>query len=204
MWYFFVSDLNIWAASWCRDAWEEKNWPPAIRPISKHIQAKKGEGERLAEGRHDTQHNDTQHEGISCNIQHNNTMPLCWMSLFWLSHFIYYNGECHYAECRYAECHYAECRGAIRGTGGYSQNLTIKLRSFLSLGCLNYIKTAQNVQTTLVICRKYPVNDCKKFLSSFVNNHSVSYVSKLFCGFKFTLCRSKLVGLTSANTTSLV
>jgi hypothetical protein len=52
---------------------------------------------------------DTQHYGIICDTQlndtqHNNSLPSCWMSLCWVSHFIY----C-YAECRYAEYHYVEC-----------------------------------------------------------------------------------------------
>jgi hypothetical protein len=41
------------------------------------------------------------------DAQHNNALPLCWVS-----HFIYCYAECHYAEYRYAECHYAECHGA--------------------------------------------------------------------------------------------
>ncbi len=48
----------------------------------------------------DTQHNDA---------QHNNTLPLCYVS-----HLIYCysespNAECHYAQRRYAECRYGEC-----------------------------------------------------------------------------------------------
>jgi hypothetical protein len=38
------------------------------------------------QGRHDTQHNDTQHKLLVCDKL------------------------CHYAGCRYAECRYAECR----------------------------------------------------------------------------------------------
>jgi len=39
------------------------------------------------------------------DTQHNNALPLCWVS------FYYYN----YPECHYAECHYTECRGSIGG-----------------------------------------------------------------------------------------
>ncbi len=41
------------------------------------------------------------------DTQHNNALPLCWVS-----HFIYCYAECHYAECHSAWCRYAESRGA--------------------------------------------------------------------------------------------
>jgi len=40
------------------------------------------------------------------DTQHNNAVPLCWVSRF-----ICCYDECHYAECRYSLCHYAKCRG---------------------------------------------------------------------------------------------
>jgi hypothetical protein len=47
---------------------------------------------------HDIQHNDAQHNGLICDIQHN-------------------INKCHYTEDHYAECHYVECRyGECRGT----------------------------------------------------------------------------------------
>jgi hypothetical protein len=77
--------------------------------------------------RHDTQHNDIQpndnrHEGLICDIQHNDTLykdikhnvrvSLSWVPFCFGSQFIYSYAECHYGECRYAEGHYAECRYA--------------------------------------------------------------------------------------------
>ncbi len=45
-------------------------------------------------GHHDTQHNniqpnDTQHKGFKCDTQHNNALPLCWVSICQESHFMY-------------------------------------------------------------------------------------------------------------------
>jgi len=51
-------------------------------------------------GRHDIQHNDTQHSGLICDTQHNGTSLK--------------SKKCHFAKCRYAECCYAECRGAFK------------------------------------------------------------------------------------------
>ncbi len=50
-------------------------------------------------GRHDIQHNDTQHNAEHCYAEcqlcrASYTNPLCWV----------YCAECHYAECNYAEC----------------------------------------------------------------------------------------------------
>ncbi len=36
-----------------------------------------------------------------CDIQHNNALPLWWLSLFWVSHFIYDYAECCYDEYRF-------------------------------------------------------------------------------------------------------
>jgi len=51
------------------------------------------------------------------DTQHNNDLPLCWLSLCWVSGFIYYYAECHYAECCNAECHFAEWRSSLQRTG---------------------------------------------------------------------------------------
>ncbi len=46
----------------------------------------------------DIQHNDTNHKGLKCDIQHNNTATM--LSVITLSvEFLYYYGECLYAEC---------------------------------------------------------------------------------------------------------
>ncbi len=74
----------------------------------------------VLKGRHDTQCNDiqhdatqpnnTQHKGIICDIQHNDTAVM--LNVIMLSvafYLLLYRTECHYAECRHAEC-----RGAKR------------------------------------------------------------------------------------------
>ncbi len=58
----------------------------------------------------DIQHNDTQHVGLIYDTQHNNTLPLSWVSLYRVLHSIDCNCECRYAECRYDECRYVESR----------------------------------------------------------------------------------------------
>jgi hypothetical protein len=64
-------------------------------------------------GRHDTQHNGTQHNNKKCDTQHNDThrngTRYC-KAGGRLKLTVAY-AECRYAECRYAECRYAECRG---------------------------------------------------------------------------------------------
>ncbi len=62
--------------------------------------------------KHTTSRYNTQCKGIISDIQHNDTLALCWMSLCWVLRFIYCYAEIHYAKCDYAKCHYAECRGA--------------------------------------------------------------------------------------------
>jgi len=63
----------------------------------------------MRDGRHDIRYNgirhtDTQHKRLTRDAQHNNALPLCWVSRF-----VYCYAECHYAECRSAGC-----RGALR------------------------------------------------------------------------------------------
>ncbi len=67
------------------------------------------------QGRHDSQnnviqHNDTQHNVLTCDTQQNdpqNTSIECQVPLCRMSHFYCY------AECHYAECQCAESRGSI-------------------------------------------------------------------------------------------
>ncbi len=76
--------------------------------------------------RHATQHddiqlNDTQHNGLICDTQHNNALPLSWVSLCWVSHFIFVMMNvimlmslcwCHYADVimlmSLCWCHYGD------------------------------------------------------------------------------------------------
>jgi hypothetical protein len=51
------------------------------------------------------------------DTQHNNALPLCWVSLCWVSHFIHCYAECHCTKCSYADCHSSECHSSkFRGT----------------------------------------------------------------------------------------
>jgi hypothetical protein len=63
------------------------------------------------------------------DTQHNNALPLCWVSQF-----INCYAECRYAECCYSECRYAECHDAkviCRGQHWVQQKISVKIPSFV-------------------------------------------------------------------------
>ncbi len=63
------------------------------------------------------------------DTQHNNALPLCWVSLCWVLCFIYCYDEYHYVEC-----HYAECRCAL---GEDCKNETLVCCSVWNKYCSN-------------------------------------------------------------------
>jgi hypothetical protein len=70
------------------------------------------------DGRHDIQHNDTQHNGTfvmlsvfqgECHLYRVSRISPSAECRYDECHY----AECSYAECHYVECHYAECRSAL-------------------------------------------------------------------------------------------
>jgi hypothetical protein len=98
------------------------------------------------------------------DTQHNNALPLYWMSLCSVSCFIYYYAECHHAECRYAECRYVECHGAVCACARFKK---WKIKRFLNLKWLGFEAWKEQPLATLIFHFKICPNFLKFDLSGF-------------------------------------